>query len=461
MTGFFHSLFLMGFSETGSRSSRKGKERALWEDGDEWRGEDIELQFDDPNITRAAFEWVPCSISKARTTADIARICLSRLYSPYPHLQFPSALLPTPAHPLTPAFSSPDTPDYLDILDGLPTNTYLASPRLLLSLLATTIYLGQVGLMKEVLTTILRTIGPATICRYLNFAIGDGVGEEEWDGQTDEPAQGLGNVARHFRSVATLAEGGDDDLLGAGLNPSRHGRSNRSSTDSTGSNVKVEDDEIITRDSGRRSSRPSPLSFGGSPSSAGAETDGGDTHLPHFYGFASDKIGEACCCFLSRWGLDILDRESKLPLPTEGDVPWRVFASGGMHAKFVRALLSSDSLFVKNEMERYNAARKVLDLRRREWEEDCAGDLGVAPGQAEMDSEEDWEEDEVELEKVFTDGIYYTHMVRRTDHWETTMADRFRHLRTSRPSRPTSTRTPHCHSPRSTCCRRRTGPLPI
>jgi hypothetical protein len=56
--GFFHSLFLGGFSETTQgvrRSSGKGKERASDVD-DDWMGEDVELHFDDPNITRAAFE---------------------------------------------------------------------------------------------------------------------------------------------------------------------------------------------------------------------------------------------------------------------------------------------------------------------------------------------------------------------------------------------------------------------
>ena len=55
-TGFFHSMFLGGFSETGARKSRKGKEKALFVDDQDWTGEDLELRFDDPNITRAAFE---------------------------------------------------------------------------------------------------------------------------------------------------------------------------------------------------------------------------------------------------------------------------------------------------------------------------------------------------------------------------------------------------------------------
>lgn len=49
-------MFLGGFSETGARRSRKGKGKAIFEEDDEWNGEDLELQFDDPNITRAAFE---------------------------------------------------------------------------------------------------------------------------------------------------------------------------------------------------------------------------------------------------------------------------------------------------------------------------------------------------------------------------------------------------------------------
>lgn len=338
------------------------------------------------------------------------RICLSRLYSPYPHLEFPSFLIPTPSDPLTPAFNDSVDPFVLDSDHRSMGTHFETSPRILLSLLATTIYLGQVDLMKEVLTMILRTVGPWTICRYLNFAIGDGLGDEEWTGQTKEPAWGIDRVARHCYVE-------DEDSVDS----QNRRRSARSSTDSTSSNIKMEDEDVILRDAGRsrRRSRPSPLSFDNSPTSSNHlddsyEEEEAEAHLPHFYGFASDKIGEACCCFLTRWGLDILNREIKFPNPIEAarSPPWRVFASGGLHAKFIRALLSSDSLFVKDELDRYKAARKVLDLRRREWEEDSAGDLGVSQ-QIESDSEgEEEEEDEVELEKVFTDGVYYTHMVR-------------------------------------------------
>lgn len=310
--------------------------------------------------------------------------------------------------------------------------------------------------MKEVLTIILRTVGPWTLCRYLNFAIGEGIGEEEWRGQAKEPAWGLQRVARSFR-IEEDGEGPADTR--------NRMRSARSSTDSTGSSIKIEDDEQILRDAGRnrRASRPSPLSFGDSPSSNSVlgesiEEEDIQSQLPHFYGFASDKIGEACCCFLTRWGLDILRRELKFgnPAETGKQPPWRVFASGGLHAKFIRALLSSDQLFVKDEMDRYKAARKVLDLRRREWEEDSAGDLGTS-AQNELDSEGEEEEDEIEMEKVFTDGIYYTHMVCPRVGPSSSNADYGRHLKTYPPSPRTSIPKRHCPSPRFTCFKRLTG----
>lgn len=57
--GFFSSLFLGGFSEATAtpKSSYKGKGKARVDvPAEDWHGESIDLQFDDPNITRAAFE---------------------------------------------------------------------------------------------------------------------------------------------------------------------------------------------------------------------------------------------------------------------------------------------------------------------------------------------------------------------------------------------------------------------
>ena len=107
----------------------------------------------------------------------------------------------------------------------------------------------------------------------------------------------------------------------------------------------------------------------------------------------------------------MLDVELTLPSPP----PIRIWAHRGLPANFVRAVLSADTFFVKDEMERYTFARKVLDLRRKGWEVEMEGkgDLSIHESIAESEEEgwELWEEDEEELAKVFADGVYYTHMV--------------------------------------------------
>lgn len=129
------------------------------------------------------------------------------------------------------------------------------------------------------------------------------------------------------------------------------------------------------------------------------------------YGAVSDKIGEAAACWLARWGPDMLAHEealmkeipvsevgtrpSSLPVRAKGSavslpkVP-TVWRRGGLNPKWIRALVSSDALFVKGERERYDFAKSVVDLRR-------------ATG---IDSEE-----EDEWTRMFSTGIYYLHMV--------------------------------------------------
>ncbi|ORY32283.1 hypothetical protein BCR39DRAFT_523756 [Naematelia encephala] len=401
--GFFHSLFTGGFSEmaSGNSVSRKGKDKSIiWSD-EEWQGDDVELQFDDPNITRAAFE-----------------ICLSRLYSPYPHLHFPVALLPTPSQPLSPAFSATDsTPSLLDTQLSLPSSTILASPRLLLSLLATTIYLGHAALMRDVLAMVLRTIGPFTVGRYLAFAIGEGIGEEEWEGQAGEAARGMEAVGRRIRvrndsMTSTISERTEPDIEVERSHEMPHGLSNRSSTSSedgaktSSSTTPMPQRQYSDAPTITHHPRESVSSTASRPSVASSSVF--LENLPHFYGYASNKIGEACVCWLARWGADILTAEMAI-LAAGQESEMRIWAKGGIPAKFARAVLSSDHLFVKDEMERYRTARKVLDLRRKGWERETEGrgDLSLAESE---EGEEEWEEDEAELGGVFAEGVYYTHM---------------------------------------------------
>ncbi|WWC66355.1 uncharacterized protein I206_100256 [Kwoniella pini CBS 10737] len=412
---FFHTLFLGGFSEahiSSVRTSGKGKERAgisriVTEE--EWNGEDVELTFDDPNITRAAFE-----------------ICLSRLYSPYPHLQFPTELLPTSTHPLTPPFPNiTSSPNYETMRSDLPPRTQLATPRLLLSLLATTIYLGHTVIMREVLSIILRTVGPLTITRYLSFALGDGIGEEEYSGQTEEGVNSLLGVSKDILDV----DGGsrrtsDEDLVEDALHSINHTPQSSSDSGKIGNSsqeslrhggIPIPAIQIPSRSNSIRSNHrisDDPFSFNSS-----MESDTSVLPLTHYYGVVGNKIGEACCCWLARWGIDLLNAELKHPTSI-----YKVWSHGGLPANLVRAVLSSDYFYVPNEMERYRFARKVLDLRRAGWDEETQdqGDISLATGSGlglgmegthtEDDQWEEWEEEENELLRTFAEGIYYCHM---------------------------------------------------
>ncbi|OCF45359.1 hypothetical protein I317_00882 [Kwoniella heveanensis CBS 569] len=345
---FFNTLFLGGFSETAPRigRGRKGKERARTEivTDEAWSGEDLELHFDDPNITRAAFE-----------------ICLSRLYSPYPHLLFPTDLLPTAKQPLTMSFPNIDIPDFPSLQTSTPPNEYLTTPRLLLSLLATTTYLGLGALMREVLAMTLRTVSPVTVGRYLGFAMGDGIGEEEWHGQTEEGIKSLSNVAKIIQTDSSPRNSTDSET-----------KVSEVSTPIRQCVAPIPHIELPSRSNSIRSTMTSdPFAIG-------------PGLLPHFYGVLGNKIGEACGCWMARWGVDLLKAETEVPSPS-----YKIWAHRGLPSQFIRAVLSSDYFFVRDEMERYRVARKVMDLQEG-WEE--------------------WEEEEREVQKVFADGIHYCHM---------------------------------------------------
>lgn len=451
---------------------------------------------------------------------DMPRICLSRLYSSHPRLHHPSALLPTPTHPLTPAFSwipaaPPYLPSYPRLEAALPPQTHLATPHLLLSLLATTIYLGHAALMREVLAMVLRTVGPATVGRYLGFALGAGCGEEEWDGQRAVAARGMEEVGRalprslrgkrqdeereedfdnpdstfpppslpasstdehddympttgHRDSTASTDSRPEDDVkvgslpstssipppspsAGAVISPTAVHRtiSNASTIRAPSSGLGMaradQTSSAMSSPSCEHRSLPHSLSH---PSSATAtamgtapairhsprsgapglqpqtdeasETSIDIASMPHFYGFASNKIGEACACWLARWSSDLLASEQlseQSPESSASGPEYRIFRHRGIPATFLRGLLSSDSFWVEGgEMGRYRLARDILDLRRKGWE----AEMDEYEAARHVDEEEDdvreedwaeWEEDEVELARVFAEGIYYAHMV--------------------------------------------------
>jgi hypothetical protein len=331
--------------------------------------------------------------------------------------------------------------------------THLVTPRLLLSLLAATSYLGFNSLMRETLSTILRTIGPLTVARYLDFAIGLGIGPEEWEGQNSEGAKGLSEVAIHIdRRESTLfalsrlsISEGDESITKSG-----------EEEDAKVGHVSSKQREATMHPSDDHSARFKRQSVSSLQSDSMAMDDHDHSH---FYGFSSNKIGEACVSWLARWGLEVIELEMSAK-PTD-DRSWCVWSYGGIPAKFIRALLSSDLLFISNELERYNAARSVVELRRKGWElETVSGDRGdMSQLSSSSTRYVDWDEDEVELAGVFESGIYYTHMVKfiGLGHYRFSLITS--RLTSSSTSPPTLIPKRASHTPPSPSCKLLTGLL--
>ncbi|KAJ7151577.1 hypothetical protein C8R46DRAFT_1166468 [Mycena filopes] len=278
--GFFHALFTAGWGESNSK-----------------RSDEIDIVFDE-NITRAAFE-----------------LCLSRLYGGGPPLHIFDSLVPSTAQPLTSSF--PFTS--VNMHPPCPPGHHPGTPRFLLSLLATSVYLSIPSLAAHALSSILSTMGPYTVMQYLNFALGKPIGPLE----PDEP-----------ESAVTLEQI-------AQLLPDE------------GASLHSVDTEDI----------PPEKEF--------------------HYGAMSDKIGEAAACWLVRWAPDMLAFEerkagiavaepalSRRRAKTEGVAPDysavpTIWDRGGLSFKWVCALVSADTLFVHGERARYDFARSVVELRRR------------------------------------------------------------------------------------------------
>jgi hypothetical protein len=297
-------------------------------------------------------------------------------------------LIPTTNHPLTPPFSG--------IVESqeVPPGSHPATPRFLQSLLATAIYLSIPSVASQALALIFKTIGPNTVLQYLNFACGNSVSCDKED-VIEEPqaAVGLENVAQLL------------DLHEVEFVPSVRPQTSNFSRDFKSGYLDGSD---------RNSS-------GLSTASSGESTTGGFDHsshenlsTSHHYGAVSDKIGEACVCWLTRWATDMLQLEadgdvsvgsgtrtrarsldaSKIAVvlsdKTTSIKPPVIWGRGGLSAKWAAAIISADTLFVKNEKERYNFARSVVALRR---------------------SDRILEDEESFWAEMFEQGIYYSNMV--------------------------------------------------
>jgi hypothetical protein len=198
------------------------------------------------------------------------------------------------------------------------------TPRFLLSLLATAIYLSIPSIAGQSLRYILTTVGPTSVIRYLNFAVGKGIGPEEDNAL--EAAVGLEH----------LAEISDSNVTDVASISSRL------------SCLPMEDNETRKED----------------PAEAIYDEDFEAEERHFIYGGVSDKVGEAAACWLTRWGYDMLTYEEEessshgivsgsslkrscnalptvVPVQARQPIPliWR---RGGLDACWARAILSSD-----------------------------------------------------------------------------------------------------------------------
>ncbi|KAL0950479.1 hypothetical protein HGRIS_007291 [Hohenbuehelia grisea] len=388
-SGFFRSLFTAGFAE----SSPRRRDSHI---------EELNIGFDDHNITRAAFE-----------------VCISRLYGGGPPLHLDPSLVPTVNEPLTPSFPVPSSNT-----TSIPDGHQPASPCFLLSLLATSLYLSIPSIAAQALHMILNTVGPWTVLGYWRFATGQGI---DWESDVSRCDSGIYSAAVGLENVAQLL----DDESDPGIQEDLKGTVS-DFAEAAGLN------DLDIRKEPPAAASPSPSSSATSGDSS-THNDGPNASGPSFhYGVVSDKIGEAVVCWLARWGVDMfayeqrqtstgephnnntlhkLDRlftQSMMPLRKRANtvstdsrpssapgsaitaveelryvVP-SIFGRGGLDAKWIAALVSADTLFIRGERERYDFAKSVVELRRKQ--------SGIVE-----EEEEIWSE-------LFRKGIYYANM---------------------------------------------------
>lgn len=291
----------------------------------------------------------------------------------------------TPVHPLTPAFHD-NSISYI-----CPADHHPATPRFLLSLLATSIYLSISSVTSQALSLILSSVGPHTIIRYLNFALGKGIGLPE---SADlESAVGL-------------------ELLGK---PTRSKPESRLSITPTiptfnSDSLSISCKSIYLIDEPVQKVGTVDLPPDENDLSASMILDGPRRveTFPFNYGGIGDKLGETCACWLMRWSADMLAlEESRMghapsdSLSSSLEQPKCAFPSvwskAGLSSSWACAVIASDDFFIRGEWERYEFATRVAKLRYHQ-----KSDF--------LNEEKDWT-------NLFTNGIRYCHLVWSSCGW--------------------------------------------
>lgn len=399
---FFHDLLNGEFQEARLGLGVWRNKNEIIEDDGELRQQDaIELHFDDQNITRPAFEF-----------------CLGFLYGAAPRLVLPSWASPSLAHPLTEHFEhehnrSTESGNYQpssSILDHQTSDEaakHPATPRFLLSLLATATYLGIPSVTSQAMTLIICSITPYTVSHYLSFALGYGifgaseVGERRvdqdcdfWDWELEGPAWGLSSISQVWTGSSSKPQSISERTRRLRLN----GDGPESSDDESASS------DQDTKRSSATGQIPAPRTTSTPIESTTSFLGVDDEEQIFYYGAQSDRIGEACSCWLLRWGADVLLAEEQIQqgpylqridnsllfgLLPRGQLPVNSTLSSddyprsvqhllrppfpavwchpqlrGVPARVVREIVSNDSLWIRSEWDRYEIARRIVAMRR-------------------------------------------------------------------------------------------------
>ncbi|SNX82501.1 uncharacterized protein MEPE_01207 [Melanopsichium pennsylvanicum] len=295
----------------------------------------VDLHFDDPNISRAAFEY-----------------CIARLYGDGPKLVLPFWSNSSLNHPFSPALtmrlSQSSDLQLADLL--IDKRSHPATPRFLLSLLATSIYLNIPSVTAQALTLVLCSVTPFTVTQYLRFAIGCGIEGtdlhrsasdemlhdlDEWDWELEGPARTLEEIARidanlraspHSQPSQSSQDEDSavsDDLTDQvrrklSMNPSPSGSKHASTTsfERYSSHIRAGQSfaDIESQTPGREEKRNAKKTAGFRESEpAGLAMQATSSITPEFqYGLTADKIGEACVCWFARWGYDSFELECSM-----------------------------------------------------------------------------------------------------------------------------------------------------
>ncbi|PWN29118.1 hypothetical protein BDZ90DRAFT_231117 [Jaminaea rosea] len=324
-SSFFSSLLQGGFSEgakyrapSKSNAAHADLDGAESSDGSQAAANVLHLTFDDPNITRPAFEY-----------------SIALLYGAHPDLILPVWARPTPTHPLSstwpPTFALDTTTSSVPSSSISSGGKMPATPRFLISLLATSIYLGIPSLTSSTLTLVQSSFTPYTISTYLRFALGQpivGAGtqreEETWDWELEGPCWGLDGIGRWTgeEDLEELEDEEDADVQfvsertrGMAFDTNIKRESSNDEDDEEGEDSKARSISPLRR-AKQQQDTSNPAMAGSADAGASAMPSGPSglsaalSATPAFdYGPLSHRIGEACFCYLSRWGGEIAAEE--------------------------------------------------------------------------------------------------------------------------------------------------------